>query len=641
MDDHEQDTPGNHPTPPGATTSHPDGLVLIEGLGETTRPVGANTATVAQARRIAIAFSHTAKACRLYPPENRLRLRFTEDFFQALEEALLSAPAVNFLVAKTHLEFGGEIVFEQENREEMVPGRLYWDGLRHLSFHAGISPDELHEFLEILVLAEVKRDSGDEDLATLLWSRHFPHIRHLAIDELVAREEMFDPFEIPDEFTGAAIAETGVATTGAATATTDAETTGATTAETDAETKGATRPAPGRAAAETALDEVWSGLDESDEAALFEIPPEALQALRGELEPPADPHAQRADFLRIVRETLSLEMDEPALVDLVEIVRSAIVALLRQEEFTSTTELVGMLRDLRSRTPAPPPGVCRSLDRALALELEESALQAWVHSLDEPKNGALDSLPELMQALAPGAISTLLEVLGRLETARARRRLIDLLAVKGRDHVALFAPYMQDRRWYLVRNVALILGGIGNPESIELLRLAVHHVDVRVRKQVLAALSRSGGSAAMLLLSNALADHDPGLRLWAARALAASGPRALPRLATVLESKEFERKDLSERAAFYEAYAYAGRTEAVAYLRKLLEQKALLKPRHPDPVRACLCRALGVAGGAEAMAALEKLQGDRSVPVREAARAALSMPATGAPASFGGSEEAP
>jgi hypothetical protein len=617
MDDHEQDTPGIHPVPPGRTAAHPGGLVLIEGAGEPDRPAGADTATIAQARRIAIALSHAAKACRLYPPENRLRLRFMEELLQALEDALASAPAISFLVGKTHLEFGGEIAFEQENRDEMVPGRLYWDGLRHLSFHAGISPDELREFLETLVLAEVKRDAGDEDLATLLWSRHFPHIRHLAIDELVARQEMFDPFEVPDEFTGAAIAES------------------------DVETTGATSPALGGPAAEAALDEVWNGLSDGTDAALLEVPLEALEALRAELEPAADAHAQRTDFLRIVRETLALEPDERALVDLVEIVGSAIVALLHQGEFAFTTELTEMLRDLRGRTPAPPPGACRSLDRALALELEEPALQAWVQCLDEPKSGALDDLPKLMEALAPGAISTLCEVLGRLETARARRRLIDLLAAKGRDHVALFAPYMQDRRWYLVRNVALILGEIGNPASTELLRPAVHHADLRVRRQVLVAVSRLGGSAAMLLLSHALADHDPGLRQWAARALAANGPRALPRLATVLESKEFERRDLSERAAFYEAYAYAGRTEAVAYLRKLLEQKSMLKSRHPDPVRACLCRALGVAGGAEARAALEKLQGDRSTPVREAARAALGMPATGTPASLDGPWEAP
>jgi hypothetical protein len=612
MDNQEQNGPSNHPVVADQAVSRPTELALVEGTAGPHRPPGADPPTTEQARRIATALSRAAKASRLYPPENRLRLRFLEELLQALEDAFASAPAVILLVGKTHLEFGGEIVFEQESRDEMVPGRLYWDGLRHLSFHAGISLDELAEFLETLVLAEVKRDSGDDDLATLLWSRHFPHIRHLAIDDLVEKENLFDPFEVPDEFTGAAIAET------------------------DVETTGATSPAPGGLATETALEEVWNGLDDGDEVALFEVPPEALEALRAELDPPADARVQRNDFLRIVRETLALEPDEHALIDLVEIVRSAIVALLGQGELAFTTELTEMLRDLRGRTPAPPPGACRVLDRALSLELEEPALQAWVRCLDEPKSGALDDLPQLVETLAPRAISTLCELLGRLETARARRRLIDLLVAKGRDHVAFFAPYMQDRRWYLVRNVALVLGEIGSPGSTELLRPAVHHADVRVRKQVLAAVSRLGGSAAMLLLSNALADHDPGLRLWTARALAANGPRALPRLAAVLESKEFERRDLSERAAFYEAYAYAGRAEAVAYLRGLLERKSLLKPRHPDPVRVCLCRALGVAGGAEARAALEKLQGDRSVPVREAARAALGALATGVPATLGG-----
>ena len=639
MDDDEQDGPEDRPVFPGSGASHPGGLVLIEGVGAPVRPVGpdsANTVTFAQARRIATALSHAAKACRLYPPDNRLRVRFTEELFQAMEDAFAAAPTVSFLVGKTHLEFGGEIVLEQENQDEIVPGRLYWDGLRHISFHAGISPDELREFLETLVLAENKRDSGDEDLATLLWSRHFPHIRHLAIDELVAREEMFDPFEVPDEFTGAAIAETDVETVGAAN-----PFQGRPAAETDIERAHTANPAPGGPAAETAIEDIWKGLDESDDVALFEVPPEALTALRAELEPAEDPHSRRAAFLRIVRETLALEPDESALVDLVEIIRSAVGALLRQGDLAFTAELMEMLRDLRGRTPAPPPGACRALDRALTLDLEEPALQALVQCLDEPKSGALDDLRPLMEAVAPSAISMLCEVLGRLETARPRRRLIDLLVAKGRDHAALFTPYMQDRRWYLVRNVALILGEIGTPASTELLRSAVHHADVRVRKQVLAAVSRFGGSAAMLLLSNALTDHDPGLRLWVARALAANGPRALPRLAAVLESKEFERRDISERAAFYEAYAYAGRAEAAPYLRKLIEQKSMLKPRHPDPVRACLCRALGVAGGAEARVALEKLHGERSVPVREAARAALNMLGTGAPALLDGSGEAP
>jgi len=137
---------------------------------------------------------------------------------------------------------------------------------------------------------------------------------------------MFDPFEVPDEFTSAAIAETDVETTGAAS------------------------PVPGGPAGETTLDEVWDGLDDSDGMVLFEVGPEALEVLRAELEPAADAHAQRTDFLRIVRETLALETDEHAMVDLVEIIRSAIVTLLSQGDSTLATELAEMLRELRGRT---------------------------------------------------------------------------------------------------------------------------------------------------------------------------------------------------------------------------------------------------------------------------------------------------
>lgn len=428
---------------------------------------------------------------------------------------------------------------------------------------------------------------------------------------------MFDPFEVPDEFIGAAIAET------------------------DGEATDSMSPAKATQAVESALDEVWAGLDDGTVGTLFDVAAEDLATLRTELEPAMHGPSHRTRLLRIVRETLALEPDERALVDLVETIRAALVASLHEGDVAFATELAELLRDRRDRGPAPPPGAHRALDRALALELEEPELQAWVRLLDDPQNGALDALPRLMEALAPPSIPTLCEILGRLETARARRRLIDLLAAKGRDNAALFAVGMQDRRWYLVRNVALILEQIGNPASADLLRPAVHHADVRVRKQVLAALARLGGSAAMLLLSNALADEDPGLRLWAARALAGNGPRALPRLAAVLESKEFERRDVAERSAFYEAYAYAGRAEAVAYLRRLIEQKSLLKARHPEPVRACLCRALGVAGGAEAKEVLEKLQGERSALVRDAARAALDVLATGAPAPFDGPGDAP
>lgn len=617
MDHEHHGPPASHPAvaarPPALTGS----LGLVEGTGETARAAEAHPLTGAQVCRIASALARAAKACRLYPPDNRLRVRFTAELFSALEDALAIAPAVCLVVGKTRLEWNDETVLEQEDREELIPGRLYWDGLRSLSFHAGVTPDELGHFLETLALAEVKREAGDEDLATLLWSRSLPHIRHLAIDDLVEREERFDPFEIPGEFTDRTIAEV------------DAE---------PMETTDATR---GEFSTEAALAHVWDGLGGGHEATLFQVPPESLASLRAEVASPENPDAMRTGFLRIVRETLALEQDPRALTDLVEIVRAAVVALISQGDVAFAADLIEVVHDLRQRTRAPSAEVCRVLDRTLGLELDAPALQAWVEQLDEPHGPALDALPRLVESLGPGAISTFCEVLGRLETARARRRLIDLLVIKGRGQVDRFAPAMQDERWFLVRNVTMILGEIASPQAAELLRPAVSHRDVRVRKQALSAVCHLGEAAALPHLTHALADRDPGLRLWAARALAVHGPRALFRLAEVLESKEFERRDLAERAAFYEAYAYAGREEAVSYLVRTISQRRALKHRHLQPVRACLCRALGIAGGAEARSALERLRRDRSAVVREAARTALEMLAIGAPPPPSEPEEMP
>jgi hypothetical protein len=108
-----------------------------------------------------------------------------------------------------------------------------------------------------------------------------------------------------------------------------------------------------------------------------------------------------------------------------------------------------------------------------------------------------------------------------------------------------------------------------------------------------------------------------------------------------MQSKDFEHRDLAERAAIYESFAYAGREAAVTYLQRTISQRSLLRPRHPEPVRACLCRALGIAGGTVAKAALDRLQNDRSALVREAARSALEMLAIGAPPPLVEPEEAP
>jgi HEAT repeat protein len=213
--------------------------------------------------------------------------------------------------------------------------------------------------------------------------------------------------------------------------------------------------------------------------------------------------------------------------------------------------------------------------------------------------------------------------LGELETAKARRRLIDVLIERASGNISPFLPFLRDRRWYLVRNVALILGAIGNPGAVGSLRTLVQHDDFRVRREALNALDRLNPREAMRLLTDALSDSSQRLRVFAARNLATRGTRAVEPLLTAVLQSGFEKRELSEIRSFYEALGYIGGPEVVAFLVGVVNRKNPLRRQRIDEIRAAACHALGWAGGPEAVTALKSREKDRSEIVREAAKSGL------------------
>ncbi len=551
-------------------------------------------------RRAVAVLAKAAKTSRLYPPENELRQRFAEELFATFQEAFAHAQPIRLQITRGHLRFNGVVVLSQEGRDELIPGRLYWDGLREITFEAGVTFEEMRAFLRTICDAESGRERGQDDLATLLWSRQFPHIHHVALDDLLNASDGLDFLKIPEEFLGGSAFD-----------------------EVDLEmhhmVDGAEIERLGAAFAE----KISSEIGETEETSLFHVTDEEIDRLLEELRGEEEPDRRRDDFIRIIRETLLLEDEEEAKSGLIEILRVAIQRHLADGDLESAIDLLRVLREYGDSEPALSEEGYRSLRRALDLECDEKLLDGLVKSLDATGSASLAALPALMDATSGASIPFYIEVLGRLETAAARRRLITLLIPKGADHVNLLQPYLHDSRWFLVRNVALILGEIGNIEATDSLRAAMRHSDPRVRKEVAKAISMMGGNKARGLLSYSLRDSDPTLRRWAARELGAVGSIGVPPLRQVIESKDFERRELAERTEVIEAIAYAGRQRVAGYLIGLLEQKVLWKSKHPDPIRAAICQALGIAGGDEARYALESHLGDRSSQVREAARLAL------------------
>ncbi len=90
------------------------------------------------------------------------------------------------------------------------------------------------------------------------------------------------------------------------------------------------------------------------------------------------------------------------------------------------------------------------------------------------------------------AIKPLIKLLGDLKNSKTRRILCDALAEVGKNAIEVIAPSIEDRRWFLVRNIVYVLGRIGKEQSLPYLQKVFNHEEIRVRREVVQALGLIG-----------------------------------------------------------------------------------------------------------------------------------------------------
>jgi len=544
-------------------------------------------------RTLAALLARTAKATRLYPEGHEARRRLVSEAHASACELLGRAGAVEFTVEPSRLLVGELPVLEAHDRDDPIPGRLFEGGIRAITFLPSLNAEDLSRFLLCLYRAEHR--STEDDVATQLWIEGLPTIPHRT--ERLASPSA--PATLPEDLRRDLTA-------------------GPETAWADP-----TRPEERESFCREAIESLRSRLTES-EPDLFALTHEESVRLEAEIAALSHPAAHQDDEARLWRALLHDERDPLSSLSMVTRLANDLAMKLASGSLRGAAMLIEVLGELEARPENRPPELADAMRRTSSLELDPGTCSALLRQLDTPHSAALEELHELTAVLPPTAIPSLCEILGQLETADARYRLIDCLIPLASGHIELLTPFLRDERWYLVRNVALILGEIGNAEAIDSLRSAMRHEEPRVRKEVLKAVGQLGGYKARGILAHALKDKDAALRTWAARSLGTLGPDGAAPLREALEEKDFARREVEEQRAFYEAYAYAARREAVSYLASLLEPRGLFRGRVADPIRCAVLSALGWAGGPEAIEILEAAQRERSLEVRNAAESALA-----------------
>jgi hypothetical protein len=177
---------------------------------------------------------------------------------------------------------------------------------------------------------------------------------------------------------------------------------------------------------------------------------------------------------------------------------------------------------------------------------------------------------ECLDAMVDYLVHPLVQALGTEERAGARAMLCDLIIHLYHDRVGDLASFMADRRWYLVRNIADILGRMRSPQAVSHLSRLVTHPDYRVRRETLNALGSIGTGDAQAILTDFVDDPDERLRLRAIQSLdSLEAWRAMPKLLGILDRRDFFNKQFELKQASLEALARLGARQSLPAIRRL------------------------------------------------------------------------
>ena len=550
-------------------------------------------------RDLTSAFIKAIKAFRFYPPDNPTLKGFRDQLLKKFQFFLNKYQSFVIQVGEYNLSFKGKIIYENKDVKSSLAFSLYKDGLREIRFVKGLEEWEVQGVIDVLKHSE-NINQLEDDIVTLMWEKDFVHVSYLATDEFLEETPVIIPDNI-DQFRKNLVFKPL-----------------AHHVEVELAEEGSEEGVD--------LDEILSkAIDEplpfvSDRSVYF-LTPDEVEGLRKDVESEADP-AFVFNVTDILFEILALEKEQEPYQDAVNILIKVLDAFLTLGEFTKATDLLKRVYIIL-KTYDLQDWQSESIRKIIVGAGEEVRIER-IGKVLEREEVRLEDVNVYLSLLQKNSIKPLIKLLGELKNSKARRVFCDALSEIGKNAIEMFTPFMDDRRWYLVRNIVYILGRIGKEQSLPYIQKAFNHEENRVRREAIQALGLIGSPKAIGLLVRALTDNDVRIRCMAAINLGKGGKKVgLIPLLEVAQSKDFYKREPAEIKAFFNAIGMVGSNEAVPVLQQLLERKSWFSRGKTDEIRIGAANALAIIGTPDARAVLEVGKNSKEESIREACAQAL------------------
>jgi len=545
------------------------------------------------------AFIKTVKAFRFYPPDNPTLKGLRDQLLRKFQFFLNKYQSFVIQIGEYDLSYKGKILYENRDIKISLAFSLYKDGLREIRFMKNLEEWELQGIIDILKRSE-QINPLEDDIVTMMWEKDFVHVSTLATDEFLEETPIIIPGHV-DQFRKNLVLKPL-----------------AHHVDVDLGQEGSEEGVD--------LDEVLSKVTEEpspfvSDRSVYSLTPDEAEGLRKDVEAEVNPIVA-FNITDILFEILVLEKEQEFYQDAVRTLIKVLDGFLTLGEFVQATDLLKRAYILL-KTDGLQDWQIEKIGEIL-LEAGGEARVARIGKVLEREEVRLEEVNAYLSLLQKNSIQPLVKLLGELKNSKARRVFCDALSEIGKDAIELLIPFMEDRRWFLVRNIVYILGRIGKEESLPYIQKAFNHEENRVRREAIQALGLIGGQKTVGLLVRALTDNDVRIRCMAAINLGKAGKKTgLIPLVEIVQSKDFYKREPVEIKAFFNGIGMAGSDEVVPVLQDLLERESWFGRGNTDETRIGAAHALAVNGTPDAKAILEEGKNSKDETLRDACAQAL------------------
>jgi len=487
----------------------------------------------------------------------------------------------------------GEPLFTEDSP---LPYKFYRDGIRQLIFRPELTVEELVTFT-MISLSEP--DRGAEDVLAQLWKAALEHIEYVVVEGFkmdgVGEEEV--EVEV-DKVVGYLYARL----------------------KTDSDDF--------LRFARVSMEDLDSKVEGVDQIRGLVVKGSyASDELKAKLQREIEEEENSRLFPKLVSaifQVIEGGVDDASLLE--EVFIQLLDAMLIQDDFGTINQMVLKLRAMSQRD-----SMNGSLERLLTFFTqkmgEEQRLMRVAESLKlvRPKNPA--DITRYLSVLDSASIFPLLSVLETIEIPENRLLLCDVLAPFAREVPDPFINRLESDRPQTIRDMVYILEKSQHPDRVKMFAKVLQSKNLAVKLEVLAIVARGRSGDARKLVTDALEDALPQVRMQAARLLPEfDREKAYVELVRLVRDPGFEKKSPEERTAIYAAIGSTGLPGALSMMSQVLAVKpSLLNKKKVLDDKLLAVAALASACSIQSFKVLQSLVEDKTQPVEvlNAARKAM------------------